>query len=146
VRNSRRNHQELEAVRERNARMVSETVASYVSGAPSTYPDGSLFPAEEAIQALGYAALSFSEVGHPDRDAIVGRLQWMMATFSEVATTEPTVDTIQTFYETRVWLGRHGYPEAEGVVRQAGLDLMKYWDQNGAHDRMIKATMNQADG
>ncbi|MFC9687805.1 hypothetical protein ACFTSF_04655 [Kribbella sp. NPDC056951] len=145
VRSSRRKFQELQAVRERNARMVNEIVAQYVAGAPATYPDGSPFPATEAIGALGQTALSFSEVSHPDRDAIVNYLQWMMALFNEVATTELTPDTIQIFHDTRVWLGRHGYTEAQGVVRQAGLDLMKYWEQNGAQDRMIRAAMSLPD-
>ncbi|TCM42491.1 hypothetical protein EV648_11021 [Kribbella sp. VKM Ac-2568] len=66
----------------------------------------------------------------------------MMALFREVAETEPTTDTVQAFFETRMWLQKHGFAEANGVVVQAGLDLMKFWEQNGAQDRMIKAAMN----
>ena len=123
--------------RSSSVRAVQSRVAELTAAAPSAYPDGSRFPAPQALEALGQVMIDLRSVRHVDMDGIVLRVGWIMALFKEVAETQPTTDTIQTFYETRMWLNKQGLGQAETIVAQAGLDLVKYWEQNGAWNRMI---------
>jgi hypothetical protein len=123
------------------AQQIQEHAARLAAAAPSTYPDGTPFPVSQALGALGHVMLGMRKINHVDAEAIVLRLGWMMALFAEVATTKPTTETIQTLYDTRMWLRNHGMAEGHDIVAQAGLDLHRYWEQNGEVDRMVEGVM-----
>jgi hypothetical protein len=58
--------------------------------------------------------------------AIIG-LSRIMTLFAHIATTQPNVNALATFIETRKWLQYRDLDDAATTVQQFGNCLIRYW-------------------
>jgi hypothetical protein len=62
--------------------------------------------------------------------AIIG-LSRIMTLFAHIATTQPNVNALATFIETRRWLRYRGLDDAAATVQHVGHCLIGYWLRAG---------------
>lgn len=122
---------ETEQIREKFRANARE----WAKSAPTTYPDGSPFPAEQLLVDLADAATDISAAGLPD--AYWQQTFVPAAMIRDAASSGPDLEVIAGMVDLRAALTSAGQPGAAEAVRAATAAVGRYWEQSGATDKFL---------
>jgi hypothetical protein len=83
---------------------VEQRIGQLLAVAPTSYPDGSPFPASDALHDLGRAMTQTANFMGDDATMAMVGLSRIMTLLAHIATTRPNVNALATFIETQRWL------------------------------------------
>lgn len=110
---------------------VQQRIDQLLVVAPTRYPDDSPFPASSGLHDLGRAMTQTANFLGADATVAIIGLSRIMTLFAHIATTQPNVNALATFIETRRWLQYRGLDDAAATVQRVGHCLIRYWRQSG---------------
>lgn len=114
---------------------VRANAIEWAKSAPTTYPDGSPFPAEQLLLNLADAAADLMLAGLPD--AIWQQTFVPAAMVRDAASSGPDLEVMEGMIDLREALTSAGQPGAAEAVRAATAAVGKYWEQSGATDKFL---------
>jgi hypothetical protein len=120
---------------------------SYVAKAPTAYPSGEPFPAQQLMYGLADNAAWLMAAGHPERD---WKAQVLLIAMLSEADADPEgvdlqehISTLGVMMDVHQALASAGRADQAAAMQHARLSLQRFWDESGFTAALASRTVNE---